>query len=153
MSNAMQVALAYAADFEKTYEDDDWGRLAKYFAESATYDVVGGPMACHIAGRDNIFAGIRKSLQGFDRHFDSREIELLGEPAVVAVPAGEEIHLRWQVSYQRGETPLMRLPGASCVTVADDVIIALRDDYDDAELGEVAAWMASHGAGLDPSYV
>ena len=29
----------YAADFEKTFEDDDWSRLNAYFDENASYVV------------------------------------------------------------------------------------------------------------------
>ncbi len=153
MSDAMKVVMAYATDFEQTYEDDDWSRLAQSCAEDATYEVVGGPMACHIEGRAAIFAGIKKSLDGFDRRFDQRSIELLETPELVAGEGSDTLHMRWQVNYRRGDAPMMHLPGSSTVTVADGAIVALRDDYNEAEMGEVYAWMASHGADLDPSYV
>ncbi len=37
----LQRFAAYAADFEKTYQDDDWKRLEGYFAEDAVYEVMG----------------------------------------------------------------------------------------------------------------
>ena len=153
MSDALHTVMAYAADFEKTYDDDDWSRLEQYFADDATYEVIGGPMACHIAGREAIFAGIRKSLDGFDRRSDSRELELLSGPEVSTRAEGEQIDLGWRVIYQFQDAPTMYLPGSSRVTVAGGVIVALVDEYKDDEMGQVYSWMESHGAGLNPSYV
>ena len=37
----LECFAAYAADFEKTFKDDDWSRLERYFAPDATYQVKG----------------------------------------------------------------------------------------------------------------
>ncbi len=68
----LQRFAAYAADFEKTFEDDEWTRLEGYFAEDAIYTVKGTPFDCEVRGRDAIFRAIKKSIDGFDRHFDKR---------------------------------------------------------------------------------
>ena len=73
---------AHAMDFEKTFEDDDWARLEGYFAEDATYTVTGTPFDCAVRGRDAIFRAIKKSIDGFDRRFDKREIVPSGPPVV-----------------------------------------------------------------------
>jgi len=64
---------AYAADFEQTYKDDDWSRLDRYFAPDATYQVKGDPFTTNLKGREAIFKGIKKSLDGFDRRFVTRD--------------------------------------------------------------------------------
>ena len=78
----LQRFAAYAVDFEKTFEDDDWTRLERYFAEDATYTVKGTPFDCEVRGRDAIFRAIKKSIDGFDRRFDKREIVPSGPPVV-----------------------------------------------------------------------
>ena len=72
MEKTMKVFMDYAAAFEQTFIDDDWSRLAPFFSEDATYEVRGGPMACNISGRDAIFAGLRKSIDGMDRRCSDR---------------------------------------------------------------------------------
>lgn len=152
MDSATQLMMSYAADFEQTFEDDDWSRLTKYFAPGATYDVVGGPMACHIQGREAVFAGIRKSLDGFDRRCSGRELVIIDGPHQQTVGDAEEISLSWRVDYQYGEAPPLALPGRSVVRIVDGEIVALSDHYDEAQLAPVIEWMQAHGQGLDPSY-
>ena len=82
---------AYAADFEKTFKDDDWSRLDRYFAPDATYRVKGEPFAASIKGRDAIFKGIKKSLDGFDRRFATRDIALEGAPEGLVAAAARDV--------------------------------------------------------------
>lgn len=153
MDQAMQVFMEYAAAFEETYVDDDWSRLTRFFHDDARYEVRGGPMACELSGRDAIFKGIKKSLDGLDRRFEERAIEITDGPHVMALPAGEEVRIGWLVTYGRGDSPRVAIPGASVFTVADGRIAAMRDEYDDAALGPVAAWLQEYGTDLDGSYV
>ena len=73
--------LAYAQDFELTYVDDEWSRLEQYFTPDATYEVT-GVTPCLLIGRAAIFRGIKKSLDGFDRKFTGRHVEVEGAPKV-----------------------------------------------------------------------
>ena len=140
---------AYAADFEKTFKDDDWSRLAQYFAPDATYEVLGEPFACTLRGRDSIFAGIKKSLDGFDRRFAAREIALEGAPEVT----GDAVSLAWSVTYRRPESPPFVLRGRSTATYADGRIVRLVDAYDARAVDEFGSWLAVHGRDVNPSYV
>jgi hypothetical protein len=153
MSNAIQVFGDYAAAFEETFADDDWSRLEQYFAEDARYEISGGPFATVIEGRDAILAGLKKSVDGFDRKFDHREIELTTGPAVTSTEGGDELRMTWNVHYRMNGAPDISLPGGSMLRINDGVIQLLRDEYNDEELGEIGAWLAEHGAGLDGSYV
>lgn len=153
MEQAVQVFIDYAAAFEETYVDDDWSRLTPFFHEGARYEVRGGPTACEITGREAILKGLKKSIDGLDRRFDERVIEIADGPHVAAVPAGEEVSIGWLVTYCRGESPKIGIPGRSVFTVADGRIAAMRDEYDDAALAPLGAWLQQYGADLDGSYI
>ena len=117
MEQTMQVFMDYAAAFEQTYVDDDWSRLTPFFSEDATYEVRGGPLACEISGREAIFSGLKKSIDGLDRRSAERQIELIDGPNVVASGAGEELSAGWRVIYQFGDAPKLALPGRSVFKV------------------------------------
>ena len=153
MEPAIQVFMAYAAAFEESYADDQWGRLEAYFPVDAHYVVSGGPFACEIQGRSAMLAGLKKSLDGFDRHFDHRQIELVGAPSVVTTDQGDEIQIRWNVHYGKAGAPDVILPGSSVILVHNGRIQQLTDVYVDEELAEIGVWLAEYGEGLDGSYI
>ena len=78
---------------------------------------------------------------------------LIEGPNIVDTEEGHELSIGWNAIYQYGDAPKMTLPGRSVFTIADGVIVAMRDEYDDKEMGSVGAWMLEHGEGLDGSYV
>jgi hypothetical protein len=153
MKQALQVFMDYAAAFEETFTDDDWSRLTPFFPEGVTYEVRGGPLACKIVGREEVFAGLKKSLDGLDRRCTDRKLELMDGPNIVDTGDGSEVSLGWNVIYQYKEAPKMTLPGRSVFNIANGVIVAMRDEYDDEEMEAVGAWLLEHGEGLDGSYV
>jgi len=139
--------MAYAGDFERTLADDDWSRLERYFADDAVYEV-GPPLACRLAGRAAIFAGIRKSLNGLDRKFTRRDVAVTSGPDI----SGDEMRLGWQVTYFKDGQPPYVLRGRSTVRYAGDAIVYLADAYDPAVTDELAAYQRQTGIALDPSY-
>jgi hypothetical protein len=153
MEQAVKVFMDYAAAFEKTYGDDDWSRLAPFFSENVVYTVHGGPMACEISGREAVLRGLKKSVDGFDRRCDERVLNLTDGPNLRSVPSGQEVSIDWVVSYRRGDSPGMDLPGRSVFTVSGGCIAAMRDEYSDEKLAPVGAWLQQYGADLDGSYV
>ena len=153
MSQAMQVFMDYAAAFEETYVDDDWSRLMPFFADDARYDVVGGPLACSIAGSEALLRGMKNSIDGLDRRCDERIIELTDGPTPHTLPEGEEVRLNWTASYRRGDAPLLVFPGRSVVTVTNGRITAIRDEYREQDMAPVLEWMSQYGADLDGAYV
>jgi hypothetical protein len=144
----MQQFLTYAGEFEKTYADDDWSRLRRYFADDAVYQVEGAAFACRLVGPAAIFAGIKKSLDGFDRKFTKRDIELTSGPEI----AGDELRMGWKVVYTKDDLPPFVLRGGSTVRYAGDKIVSLTDSYDPSMDDEFAAWQRQSGVTLDPSY-
>ena len=61
--DTLQSFLAYAADFEKTFEDDDWSRLMGYFADDAVYRVESEIMGCELVGPEAILGGMNLGLE------------------------------------------------------------------------------------------
>ena len=140
--------LAYAADFEKTLADDEWSRLRQYFDEKAVYRVESERFGCELIGPDAIFAGMKKSLDGFDRLFPAREIAMTKAPEV----EGDELRVSWAVTYHKDDLPDFVLRGESMARLRDDRIELLVDSYDAPAEAEMADWMRETGVDLDPSY-
>jgi hypothetical protein len=141
--------MAYAADFEKTLVDDDWSRLRQYFADDAVYQVDAKSFSCKLSGPDAIFKGIKKSLDGFDRKFDGRSVDLTSGPEV----EGDALRMGWAVTYRKaGKTPYV-LRGKSEVRYRDGKIVHLADSYGPEVRSEAADWMQQNDMLLDPSYV
>jgi len=145
--DTLQAFMTYAGDFERTLADDDWTRLRGYFADDAVYEVH-APFGCRLVGPAAIFAGIKKSLDGFDRHFDRRDVEVTSGPDV----AGDELKLGWKVVYHKAGLPPFVLRGRSSARYAGGKIVHLADSYDDQVRAEFADWQRQTGLQLDPSY-
>jgi hypothetical protein len=104
---------------------------------------------CRLVGPTAIFAGMKKSLDGFDRRFTKRDIEVTDGPTL----AGDEMQMGWKVLYAMDGKPSFTLRGRSTVRYAGDKIAYLADTYDDASTGaDFAAWQRETGIRLDPSY-
>jgi len=140
--------MEYAGAFELTYGDNDWSRLHDYFAADAVYAVESDSFACKLEGPQAIFTGINKSLDGFDRKFTARKIDLTSVPEI----EGDEIRLGWKVTYEKdGLTPYVLL-GRSRVRYRDGKIVELVDSYDPSATAAAMAWQQANGVALDPSY-
>lgn len=153
MEQALQIFMDYAAAFEETYIDDDWSRLTPFFAEDASYEVRGGPLACKISGRDAVFAGLKKSLDTLDRRCSDRKIDVTEAPNISATDDGHELSVAWYVNYQYGDAPSVGFPGRSVATIANGVIVNLRDEYSDEEMKPLKDWLRQYGEGLSGSYL
>jgi hypothetical protein len=148
MDDIMQQFMAYAAAFERTLVDDDWTRLQQYFAPDAVYEVHAQSIGCRLTGPAAIFAGMKKSLDGFDRKFAKRDIEVTSGPEVSA----DEIRMAWKVVYRKEGVSPFELRGRSVARYANDKIVYLADSYDASMDREFTAWQQANGVQLDPSY-
>lgn len=144
----MQEFMAYARDFERTLADDDWTRLLRYFADDAVYEVAAESFGCRLTGPAAIFAGIKKSLDGFDRKFTKRDIEVTSGPEI----SGDEMRMGWKVAYSKEGLPPFVLRGRSLVRYSGGKIVFLADSYDPSVGVDFAAWRRESGVTLDPSY-
>jgi len=144
----MQQFVAYAGDFERTLADDDWSRLQQYFNDDAVYEVKAESFGCRLTGPAAIFAGMKKSLDGFDRQFAKRDIEVTGRPEI----SGDDLRMSWKVVYTKEGWPPFVLRGRSEVHYAGGKIAYLADSYDPSVAVELADWEKKSGVRLDASY-
>jgi ketosteroid isomerase-like protein len=145
MSN-LPTFMAYAAAFEQTFADDNWQRLEPFFAEDATYEVTGIPGGGVMHGRDAIFRGIKKSLDGFDRRMASRQIVPTAPPS----ESGDRVTLQGLVRYVRDGAPV-EMHATIVVEFADGKIVRMHDTF--ALDAAAMAWLQRNAHDLDGSYL
>jgi hypothetical protein len=148
----MKRFLDYYTAFEATYVDDDWSRLEPLFDPDAVYSVKGsGSYDCELRGRDAVFAGIRRFLDGFDRRC-TRRLESGGVPVV----DGNRVSFHGAAIYTRGDSPPMRLELREVIEFgADGRIVRITDHYDawkDGPPAELRDWPERHAKDLTLSY-
>jgi len=148
MATPEQCFYEYAVAFEETYVDDDWSRLEPFFADDAVYEVRGAGLGCEIRGKPAILRGLKKSIDGFDRHC-IRHVELTGKPEI----EGDTVKAPWRATYDLGGAPQLVFDGTSIVTVRDGRIVHLVDAYTPSEAAKATAWVRDHAPELDMSYV
>jgi hypothetical protein len=129
---------AYADAFEESYVDDDWSRIAPFFAEQAVYE--GDPDA---RGRDAVLAKLKNGVDGFDRRMDSRTPDF-ETPSV----EGDTLTMRWKVTYTKSGLPDLVISGVETAVFEGDQIALLRDSFDPEAQKTLEQWMAQHGAAL-----
>jgi hypothetical protein len=145
----MEDFLAYATAFEETYGDDDWNRLEKFFADDATYEVKSSAFGCKLRGPNAIFAGIKKSLDGFDRRMQSRSIELTSDPKTTE----DSFEVSWKVTYTKPGAPPFELRGHSRAKYENGKIVELVDSYSPEMDREGAEWVSKHAPDANVAYV
>jgi len=141
--------LAYAGDFEKTYNDDDWSRIGQYFNADAVYEVKGLGLDCRLQGPAAICKGIKKSLDGMDRRFASRTLAVTAGPDV----DGETIRIGWTVTYAKDGIPPLPLRGRTEIRYRDGKIAYLGDSYDASMMNDAADWASKSKLEIDGSYL
>jgi hypothetical protein len=142
--------MAYAMDFEKSYEDDEWARCEQHFADDAIYTIEGlSVFECTLKGPSAITKGMQKSVAGLDRKLDSRTVEITSE----ITETGDRLNADWLATYTYGDAPPLKLVGHSHVEVADDKIVLLVDSYTTEMDKEAIRWVSTYFPELDGSYV
>ncbi len=133
----------YAEDFEKTYVDDDWSRIAPYFAEDAVYVVRDMPIFLTDAkGRDAVLAALKDSINGFDRRCASRSIEFTAPLSV----AGQTVTIHWRGTYTQSGAPNLEFAGIEEAQYNEAAeIVRLADIYESEAIQVVSQWMEEHG--------
>jgi hypothetical protein len=133
--------LAYAADFEVSYEDNDWSRLAQYFTEAASYDAGdGSPVA---RGRDAVLQKFQDAVDGLDRRMGSREV-IPGQLST----EGDTVVLLWTARYSTEGLPVLEFEGTEYARFEGDQMAELRDVIGEQGHADLADWMTAHGDAL-----
>jgi len=131
----------YAAAFEKAFASEDFAVIEPYFTEDAVYDIPGGPpFGGRHEGRDAVVGYLKQSVDGFDRRFESRELELLEGPT----ERDGEVWIRWAVTYRAGDAPPLRIEGEETARFRGDRIERLTDHFDEGSTEKTLAWIREH---------
>ena len=133
--------FAYAQAFEKTFEDDDWSRLRKFFTLDAVYLPGDGQEIC---GRQELLDHLRTSLDTFDRLFDSRRVELISQPVVTS----SQLTIQWKATYEKNGLPDLVLVGSEVATFEEHAISRLEDVISDGVADALKKWTSDHGERL-----
>jgi len=145
-TNTEQLA-AYAMAFEKTFADDDWGRLAPHLAPDVEHEVLGGgPLAWHTVGRDELIADQKRNVEDMDRRFDLRI------PEIVAGPDERDgvVWMDWRLTLRRAGIPDLVVEGNHGTWHRDGLITRIEEHVSDAVGARVEAFLAKHDAALRP---
>lgn len=130
----------FAADFEKSVDDDNWLRLEKYFAKDATYMNVGGPdPKCE--GRDAILTYFEHDVTNTDRRFDSRTLIALSPP----VTDGDSLSRQWRCTYTLEGAPDLVLEGESRYLFDGGLIRTLEVQLNQDAMQTLDKWMRENG--------
>ncbi len=139
---SLERFAAYAAAFEKAFENDDWSLVEPFFTEDAVYHVTGAPpLGATHEGRAAVLAGFKASVDALDRRFDVREVRLVEGPT----QKDGTIWFRWAGTYRRAGLPDFHLEGAETVWFEGDRIRRLEDDISDEMHAQAAAYLVEHG--------
>jgi hypothetical protein len=135
----------YAAAFEKTVETNETSHIEPFFTEDAVYETIGGPPFEGVEeGRDAVFASLIGSLDGFDRRFDSRELELLEGPE----ERDGSVWIRWRARYTKAGLPDLAIDGEETATFEGDRIRRLEDRFTPEATKGAVEYLAEHGKAL-----
>jgi len=138
----------YAAAFEVAFEKDDWSALEPYFSEDAVYEILGGPpFAGKWEGRRAVLEYLKKSLDTFDRRFETRELELLEGPEL----RDGAVWIRWRGTYRVADAPPFVMEGEETARLRGDRIERLEDRFESAAAEKLGAWMGANAPKLRPS--
>ena len=135
---ALDTFNAYFDAFEETYADNQWQRIAPFFAEEMTYLTAEGTL---LEGRAAAIEYLQADLDGLDRRFDDRAFD--GTPDISA--DGDEVTMVFTVRYSKTGADDLVLSGREVATIRDGQIQNMEDHFDAGTVARFEAWMARYG--------
>lgn len=139
--------VAQRAVFEQVYVNGDWQALAPFFESDVVYEVMNMPFHCVIRGRDAFFAGMQRSIEGFDKHC----IRTIGIDSSIR-EEGNKVIVHGGMRYEREGAPPLSSRVWEIATYRRGRIERMVDLYDAGAADEFTRWMDAWGEGLDPRY-
>lgn len=148
--NIQRIWAGFVETFDEVVASGAWGRLDEFMTEDVRYLVSGVPFACELSGKESVIAGLRRSVENFDAHFDTRHYDAI---ASREFPPNLIVSDVWSRYGRVGQEPL-QFPVRSSFYFRDDRICLLADRYDpDAiELQQAFGWLERHPGPYDPRY-
>lgn len=139
--NPIQRFVEYAAAFEQTFETRSTSPIEPFFTEDAVYETFGAPPfeGCQ-SGRDAVFSYLLTSLDGFDRRFATRALELLEGPEL----RDGSVWIRWRGRYTRPGLPDLVIEGEESATFDGDRIARLEDRFTLETAQAALAYLEEH---------
>ncbi|TFH32288.1 MAG: nuclear transport factor 2 family protein [Myxococcales bacterium] len=136
--NEMARFFEYAMAFEETLAKDDWTLIEPYFTEDVVYEIFGGPpFAGKHEGRSAVVGFLRASVNGFDRLFAERVVEMRGEPSL----RDGAVYVPWRGIYRADGLPDLAMDGVELAWFEGDRIRRLEDHYTGEEIRKVTGHM------------
>ena len=87
--------MEYAAAFEEAYASDDWSKLEPFFTDDAVYEFIALRHSAASMKDERLSSRIKNSVNGLDRRFDSRAVEVLQGPT----EKDGGVWIRWAAIY------------------------------------------------------
>lgn len=134
--NLLEIFKTYEADYEKTFVDDRWSRLERYFTEDAVYQTYGAA-GRRTKGRDKIFRRLRSELDAFARRCHRRRVMTTSGPEV----DGNRVLRSWVVTFHVDGAADLMIEGSERISFIGDRIAMLEEEL--SEMGErhLLAWI------------
>ena len=132
----LDVFKAYEADFEKTYADDKWSRLDRYFTENAIYQTYGAA-GRRTKGREKVFRRLQRELDALPRRCKWRRVVTTSGPEV-----DENRVLRsWVATFHIDGAADLMIEGSERITFDGDRIAMLEEEPSETAERHLMAWM------------
>jgi len=144
----IQRFVSQRGAFEAAYDSGDWASLGAYFHEDITYEVMNMPFHCVIKGREQVLAGLRRSVERFDKLC----IRTVGIDSSIR-EEGANILVHSGLRFERAGAPSTSATLWEISTYRGELIERILDIYDPGCGAEFEQWMTAWGQGLDPRYV
>ncbi len=136
--NLVELYQAYAADFERTFIDDDWSRLERYFTEDATYSTPANGL--RVSGRETVLAVLRAAVSGFDRRCDTRQLLTTVGPH----EQGNEVLREWAATFTLEGAPDLQIGGSERAVFRDNRIEQLEVRLTQEMLSEITKYAETY---------
>ena len=94
-----------------------------------------------------MLAHLKRSVDGFDRRFETRELEILEGPE----QQGSSVWLRWRGSYRSPGLPELVIDGEETAVFENGRIRRLEDRFPLEASSILEAWLETNGSRLAPS--
>ncbi|MEM7277814.1 MAG: hypothetical protein AAF385_06780 [Pseudomonadota bacterium] len=136
--NVLATFKQYAGAFEEALDDNNWARIAPYFADHALYLPGDGRT---VTGRDSIIDFLKDSVESLDRKFDRREF--LGPP--ICQVAGEVVTMNFAINYAKEGLPDLKISGKEIASFEAGLISRLEDQLDEDTRQRLPNWLEKYG--------